>query len=229
MAAFYNRPQQKIDFLFLSFSALAIIFLFCHCFASEALFWLYQMHLELKVYSLPAKIFFTLHWGYMLVINSGFPGCVTLSKEETWRTGVTTDTSSRTPKPAERRPYLQPLVLAGWQFHTSHLETLLGSWEMRGWERKVWQCWSFRRAGTDSTEPALFLLGFWEGPAVLRLSGHLIHTAGHTGSLFMEVKSLCPKPWHRQVANTSWTDLPGCLTAKQPWGVTCSNCSAHPY
>lgn len=105
MAAFYNWPQQKIDLLFLSFSALAIIFLFCHCFASEALFWLYQMHLELKVYSLPAKIFFSLHWGYTLVINSGFPVCVTLSKEETWRSGVTTgqDTSEQNPKTCCRK------------------------------------------------------------------------------------------------------------------------------
>lgn len=56
------------------------------------------------------------------------------------------------------------------------------------------QCSSFRQAVTDSTEPALFLSGFWEGPAVPRLSGHLIHTARHTGSLFMEVKSLLLQP-----------------------------------
>lgn len=219
MAAFNNWPQQKIDLLFHDFSALAIIFLFCHCFASEALFWLYQMRLELKVYSLPAKIFFSLHWRYTLVINSGFPVRVTLSKEETQRAGVTTgwQTSEQCPKTCCRKKTLFPTSGAA-KMRISHEAPpdLVGLRRAERLGGESLQHSSLSRAVTDSTEAALLLSGFWEGPAVLRLSGHLIHTARHTRSLFMEVKSLCSNPWHRQVANTSWTDFPGCcLTSNQ--------------
>lgn len=192
MAAFYNWPKQKIHNLLLYFSALAIIFLFCHCFASEVLFWLYQMRLELKVYSLPAKIFFSLHWGCTLVINLGFPVCVTRRKEETWRTGVSMgqQTSSRTPTPAAERRAHFSLWCCQDDNSTGIPSRPRGapeSWEAGRGKSAVLE---FRTSRNRSHRTSRLLLGRWEGPAVLRLSGHLIHAARHTGSLFMEVKSL---------------------------------------
>lgn len=107
------------------------------------------MHLELKVYSLLAKIFVSLQLGVHACVHPPHSGQTTnqRGRMESWVSPGRAISEQNPKSAAAERHSLQSLMLPRQEFYISHLRFLWSSPRAMLFGSSSLQSWSFRRAG----------------------------------------------------------------------------------